>query len=186
MTDGSGGFHQGPASPWDTDYHSPALATEVIELLGGSALVLDGTLGGGGHSRALLDHGVGKVIGLDRDPDALAAASARLAEEAARGRFAAYHGNYAAIDAIPAIAGLRFTGILLDLGISSHQIDDAARGFSFREGAPLAMRMGDDAPKSAADLLDSPEQPELARIFREYGAEPRATRLAREIVRRRA
>src|SRR5215831_19001547 len=81
MTDGSAGFHQGTASPWDTDYHSPALAAEVVELLRGSALVLDGTLGGGGHSRALLDNGVGKVIGLDRDPDALAAASARLADE---------------------------------------------------------------------------------------------------------
>ena len=110
MTDGSAGFHQGTASPWDTDYHSPALAAEVVQLLGGSALVLDGTLGGGGHSKALLDHGVGKVIGLDRDPDALAAAGARLAEEAARGHFAAYQGNYAAIDAIPAIADLRFTG----------------------------------------------------------------------------
>src|SRR3954463_15889252 len=97
MTDGSAGFPQGPASPRGTDYHPPALATEVVALLGGSALVLDGTLGGGGHSKALLDHGVGRVIGLDRDPDALAAASARLAEEAARGRFAAFQGNYAAI-----------------------------------------------------------------------------------------
>ena len=187
MTDGSAGFHQGTASPWDTDYHSPALATEVVELLGGSALVLDGTLGGGGHSKALLDHGVGKVIGLDRDPDALAAAGTRLAEEAARGRFAAYQGNYAAIDAIPAIADLRFTGILLDLGISSHQIDDAARGFSFREGAPLDMRMGgaDDASRSAGDLLDEADEAELVRIFREFGDEPRAGRLAREVVRRR-
>jgi len=187
MTDGSAGFHQG-ASPWDTDYHSPALAAEVVELLGGSALVLDGTLGGGGHSKALLDHGVGRVIGLDRDPDALAAASARLAEEAGRGRFAAYHGNYAAIDAIPAIADLRFTGILLDLGISSHQIDDAARGFSFREGAPLDMRMGglEDAAPSAGELLDAADERELERIFREFGDEPRAGRLAREIVRRRA
>jgi 16S rRNA (cytosine1402-N4)-methyltransferase len=187
MTDGSAGFHQGPASPWDTDYHSPALAAEVVALLGGSALVLDGTLGGGGHSRALLDHGVGTVIGLDRDPDALAAASARLAEEAARGRFVAYQGNYAAIDAIPAIADFRFTGILLDLGISSHQIDDAARGFSFREGAPLDMRMGgpSDAVPSAGDLLDEADERELVRIFGEFGDEPRAGRLAREIVRRR-
>jgi 16S rRNA (cytosine1402-N4)-methyltransferase len=187
MTDGSAGFHQGTASPWDTDYHSPALAAEVVELLRGSVLVLDGTLGGGGHSRALLDNGVGRVIGLDRDPDALAAASARLAREAALGRFAAYQGNYAAIDAIPAIADLRFTGILLDLGISSHQIDDAARGFSFREGAPLDMRMGgpDDAVPSAGELLDAADERELQRIFREFGDEPRAGRLAREIVRRR-
>jgi 16S rRNA (cytosine1402-N4)-methyltransferase len=187
MTDGSLSFHQGTATPWDTEYHSPALAAEVVALLGGSALVLDGTLGGGGHSRALLDHGVGKVIGLDRDPDALAAAGIRLAEESARGRFAAYLGNYAAIDAIPAIADLRFTGILLDLGISSHQIDDAARGFSFREGAPLDMRMGgaDDASRTAGELLDEADEAELLRIFREFGDEPRAGRLAREVIRRR-
>jgi len=188
MTAGSPGFHQGDRAPWQTDYHSPALADEVVTLLGGAALVLDGTLGGGGHAAALLEAGSERVIGIDRDPDALAEASARLAPAAARGRFAAYQGNYAAIDAIPAIADLRFNGILLDLGISSHQIDDASRGFSFREGAPLDMRMGgsaDDAP-SAGELLDSASDDELARIFRQYGDEPRAARLAREIVRRRA
>src|SRR5215208_5851774 len=159
MTAGSPGFHQGTPAPWQTDYHSPALAEEVVALLRGSALVLDGTLGGGGHAAALLESGVERVIGIDRDPAALAAASARLTEAAAHGRFAAYQGNYAAIDAIPAVADLRFNGILLDLGISSHQIDDAARGFSFREGAPLDMRMGADAPRSAAELLDAaPEE----------------------------
>jgi 16S rRNA (cytosine1402-N4)-methyltransferase len=183
MPAGAPGFHQG--SGWDTHYHSPALAAEVVALLGGFALVLDGTLGGGGHAAALLEHGVGRVIGVDRDPDALAVATARLASAAADGRFAAYRGNYSAIDAIPAIADLRFTGILLDLGISSHQIDDATRGFSFREGAPLDMRMGTDAAQTAAELLDDTDETELARIFREYGDEPRAARLAREIVRRR-
>jgi 16S rRNA (cytosine1402-N4)-methyltransferase len=188
MTAGSPGFHHDPRAPWGTDYHSPALAEEVVALLRGAALVLDGTLGGGGHSAALLESGVERVIGIDRDPDALAAATARLAADAARGRFSAHQGNYAAIDAIPAIADLRFDGILLDLGISSHQIDDASRGFSFREGAPLDMRMGgtgDGAP-SAGELLDESAEPELMRIFREYGDEPRAGRLAREIVRRRA
>jgi 16S rRNA (cytosine1402-N4)-methyltransferase len=188
MTAGSPGYHQDPRSPWQTDYHSPALADEVVTLLGGAALVLDGTLGGGGHAAALLEAGSEGVIGIDRDPDALAEATARLAPAAARGRFAAYQGNYAAIDAIPAIADLRFNGILLDLGISSHQIDDASRGFSFREGAPLDMRMGgsaDDAP-SAGELLDGASEAELTRIFREYGDEPRGARLAREIVRRRA
>ena len=183
MPAGAAGFHQGQG--WETHYHSPALAAEVVELLGGSVLVLDGTLGGGGHSAALLDHGAGRVIGVDRDDDALAEATTRLASAVDGGRFAAYRGNYSAIDAIPAIADLRFTGILLDLGISSHQIDDAARGFSFREGAPLDMRMGSDAPHTAAELLDSAEEGELTRIFREYGDEPRGARLAREIVRRR-
>jgi 16S rRNA (cytosine1402-N4)-methyltransferase len=188
MTAGSPGFHQGTPAPWQTDYHSPALAAEIVQLLRGSALVLDGTLGGGGHAAALLDNGVGKVIGIDRDPEALAAASARLADAAAAGRFAAHQGNYAAIDDLPAIAGLRFTGILLDLGISSHQIDDASRGFSFREGAPLDMRMGggEDVVPSAAELLDTASAEELGRVFRDYGDEPRAARLAREIVRRRA
>ena len=188
MTAGSPGYHGGPPSDWQSDYHSPALADEVVTLLGASALVLDGTLGGGGHAAALLEAGVERVIGFDRDPDALAEARARLAAAAGHGRFAAYQGNYAAVDAIPALAGLRFNGILLDLGISSHQIDDASRGFSFREGAPLDMRMGgngDSAP-SAGELLDSASDDELTRIFRDYGDEPHAARLAREIVRRRA
>ncbi|MFL5620194.1 MAG: 16S rRNA (cytosine(1402)-N(4))-methyltransferase RsmH [Gemmatimonadaceae bacterium] len=188
MTAGSSGFHQGPRAMWDTEYHSPALADEVVTLLGAAALVLDGTLGGAGHAAALLESGVERVIGIDRDPDALAEAGTRLAAAAARGRFAAYQGNYAAIDAIPALADLRFNGILLDLGISSHQIDDASRGFSFREGAPLDMRMGggDEAAPNAGELLGSASHEELVRIFREYGDEPRAARLAREIERRRA
>ena len=188
MTAGSPGFHQDLNAPWQTEYHSPALADEVVALLRGAALVLDGTLGGGGHAAALLDSGVERVIGIDRDPDALASANARLTAAAARGRFAAYQGNYAAIDEIPAIADLRFDGILLDLGISSHQIDDASRGFSFREGAPLDMRMGGsgDAAPSAAELLDHATEQELSHVFRDFGDEPRAARLAREIVRRRA
>ena len=188
MTAGSPGYHGGPPSIWQSDYHSPALADEVVTLLSASALVLDGTLGGGGHAAVLLEAGVERVVGIDRDPDALAEVRARLAAAAAQERFAAYQGNYAAVDALPALAGLRFNGILLDLGISSHQIDDASRGFSFREGAPLDMRMGgsgDSAP-SAGELLDSASDEELARIFRDYGDEPRAGRLAREIVRRRA
>jgi len=188
MTAGSPGYHQDPRAPWQTAYHAPALAEEIVTLLRGAALVLDGTLGGGGHAAALLEAGVERVIGIDRDPEALAEASARLGPATARGRFAAYRGNYAAIDEIPAVADLRFDGILLDLGISSHQIDDASRGFSFREGAPLDMRMGGsgDAAPNAAELLDVATEEELVHIFREYGDEPRAGRLAREVVRRRA
>ncbi|MES2178575.1 MAG: 16S rRNA (cytosine(1402)-N(4))-methyltransferase RsmH [Gemmatimonadota bacterium] len=170
---------------WDTDYHAPALVDAVVELLGKGTLVLDGTLGGGGHSAALLDAGVARVIGIDRDADALVAASARLDGEQA-GRFTAYRGNYANLDRIAELNGVRFTGILLDLGISSHQIDDASRGFSFREGAPLDMRMGDDAIESAADLLNGSEEQALVTIFREFGDEPRAARLVREVVKRRA
>jgi 16S rRNA (cytosine1402-N4)-methyltransferase len=174
-----------PASrAWESEYHAPALVGPVVDLLRHASLVLDGTLGGGGHSAALLDAGVARVIGIDRDPDALATASARLAPALTEGRFSALHGNYAALDELP-LGGLHFTGILLDLGISSHQIDDAARGFSFREGAPLDMRMGHDATRSAADLLNEADEGELMTIFREYGDEPRAGRLAREVVRRR-
>lgn len=170
---------------WDTAYHAPALAADVVQLLGHAPLVLDGTLGGGGHSAALLDAGVARVIGLDRDPEAVAEATARLGTYAASGRFTALEGNYADPDRVGSLDGMRFDGILLDLGISSHQIDDNARGFSFREGAPLDMRMGHDAERSAADVLNGADESELRVIFREYGDEPRAARLAREVVRRR-
>lgn len=171
---------------WDSEYHAPALVGPVVELLSDARLVLDGTLGGGGHSAALLAAGTPRVVGVDRDPDALVVATSRLAPEIAEGRFAAWRGNYSDLDAISALDGLFFDGILLDLGISSHQIDEAARGFSFREGAPLDMRMGTDAAQSAAELLNDTDEGELAHIFRDYGDEPRATRLAREVVRRRA
>ena len=170
---------------WDSAYHAPVLVGPVVELFAGASLVLDGTLGGGGHSAALLDAGVGRVIGIDRDAEALASATARLRAAVEAGRFTALQGNYAALDALP-LDDLHFDGILLDLGISSHQLDDAARGFSFREGAPLDMRMGQDATRTAAELLDGADEGELMTIFREYGDEPRAGRLAREIVRRRA
>ncbi len=169
---------------WASGYHAPALVEPTLELLGGASLVLDGTLGGGGHSAALLHAGVAHVVGIDRDPEALASARARLAEAGRDGRFIAHQGNYANLGAIAALHNVRFDGILLDLGISSHQIDDASRGFSFREGAPLDMRMGPDGP-TAADVLNESDEAELVRIFREFGDEPRAARLAREIVRRR-
>ena len=172
-------------SRFDSGYHAPVLVHEVVELLGGARTALDCTLGGGGHSAALLESGA-RVTGVDRDPEALAAAGERLAAAAAAGRFRAHLANYADLDRLDALAGVRFAGILLDLGISSHQIDSAERGFTFREGAPLDMRMGDDAAASAADLLNEGDERELARVLREYADEPRAGRVAREIVRRRA
>lgn len=172
--------------PLDSAYHAPVLASEVTELLRHARRVLDCTLGGGGHSLAMLEAGVESVIGVDRDPDALAAATERLAPFAAFGRFSALESNYAALDTLPGLEGIRFDGILLDLGISSHQIDDADRGFSFRPGARLDMRMGADAPMDAATLLNTEDEKTLTSIFRDFGDEPRAGRLAREIVRRRA
>ena len=177
---------------WDSAYHAPVLATEILGLLGesGSAagqrpLVIDGTLGGGGHSLAFLEAGW-DVVGLDRDPEAIAAATTRLQPWVDAGRFRAVRTNYADVDAVAQLAGLTADAVLLDLGISSHQVDELGRGFSFREGSPLDMRMGTDAPADAASVLNQWEEPALARLFREYGDEPRAQRLAREVVRRRA
>ena len=173
-----------PETRWSSPYHAPVLVGEVVRLLGDARTVLDGTLGGGGHSAALLEHGA-TVIGIDRDPQAIATARARLAEFEATGRFQALHGNFASIHEIEALRDATFDGILLDLGISSHQIDTADRGFTFREGAPLDMRMGGEDGLDAAGLLESADEEELTRIFREYADEPKAGRIAREVVRRR-
>jgi 16S rRNA (cytosine1402-N4)-methyltransferase len=171
-------------SQWASAYHAPVLAKEVADLLRGCAHVLDGTLGGGGHALLLLEQGV-RVTALDRDPEAIAAARARLHAYEDSSRFRALLGNYADLGAVPELGSARFDGILLDLGVSCHQLDDPRRGFSFREGAPLDMRMGGDAPVTAADWLNETPELEVLRVFREYGDERRAARLAREVVRRR-
>jgi len=126
------------------------------------------------------------VAGIDRDASAIETVNERLAPYVATGRFVALKGSFADLDAMPALAGKSFSGILADLGVSSHQLDDEWRGFSFRQGAPLDMRMDSSAGDTAAEVLNTLEEDELARIFREYGDEPRAYRLARETVRRRA
>ncbi|MGH7720403.1 MAG: 16S rRNA (cytosine(1402)-N(4))-methyltransferase, partial [Gemmatimonadaceae bacterium] len=132
---------QAPASRWSSNYHSPVLVEEVLALLRGKRAVLDGTLGGGGHSLALLEHGA-MVTALDRDPQAIAEARERLRSFEVSGQFHPLLGNFADIDDIDALTGARFDGIVLDLGVSSHQLDEPSRGFSFREEAPLDMRMG--------------------------------------------
>lgn len=166
-------------------YHAPVLVNAVTELLKHSGRVLDGTLGGGGHSAALLEAGVKSVIGVDRDPDAVSAALERLDPYVRAKRFFAFETNYADISSVPELLNVRFDGILLDLGVSSHQIDADARGFTFRPGVRLDMRMGRDAPRDAAALLNTEDEPTLARIFKDYGDEARGARLAREIARRR-
>ncbi len=169
---------------FDTAYHAPVLADEVVRLLGSAKSVLDGTLGGGGHSAALLAAGVQALVGLDRDPEALGVARARL-KPLAGNRLETVLANYADAPDNDVLRGRSFDGILLDLGISSRQIDATERGFSFREGAPLDMRM-ESSGVSAADILNESDEEDLARIFRDYGDEPKARRLAREVVRRRA
>lgn len=161
------------------------LVAEVCEALAAAPHVLDGTLGGGGHSEALLMRGH-RVTGLDRDASALAIARARLARFEAAGTFEAVQGNHDAIDAIPALAGRMWDGILLDLGVSSRQLDDDARGFSFRPGVALDMRMDPESPMTAADWLNTTAEGELQRVLKDAGDEPKARRLAREIVHRRA
>jgi 16S rRNA (cytosine1402-N4)-methyltransferase len=168
-----------------TTYHTPVLVTEVVEHFRSAKSVLDGTLGGGGHSEALLESGVQRVVGIDRDPEAISAARARLERFEQAGRFQAALANYADIDEATEISGLVVDGVLLDLGVSSRQVDDPARGFTFREGAPLDMRMSDHGV-SAAQLLNESDEETLATIFREYADERHAGRLSREIGRRRA
>ena len=175
----------GPATGrWDSSYHAPVMVDEVVALFSGAEEVLDCTLGGGGHSEALLASG-SSVVALDRDEAAIAEARKRLAPYEASGRFLAIRGNFGEIDRIHEIQGRFFDAILADLGVSSHQIDADERGFSFRPGALLDMRMDRRSSTTAAELLNTLDESELSQIFRDYGDEPRANRLAREIVRRR-
>ena len=169
---------------WDTSYHAPVMVDEVSALLSGAKQVLDCTLGGGGHSEALLASG-SSVVALDRDEAAIDEARKRLAPYEASGRFLAIRGNFAELDRIPELTGRRFDGILADLGVSSHQIDADERGFSFRPGALLDMRMDRRSTTTAAELLNTLDEANLSQIFRDYGDEPRGNRLAREITRRR-
>jgi 16S rRNA (cytosine1402-N4)-methyltransferase len=175
---------RGAPGAWDSAYHAPVLADEIVELFSKARNILDCTLGGGGHSAALLALGA-TVTAIDRDPEAVKAAHDRLAAHAAAGRFRIILGNFAEADRLLPDQAEKFDGILADLGVSSHQFDDPSRGFSFREGAPLDMRMSAASDEDAADLLNSASEEELARIFREYGDEPRARRLSKEVVRRR-
>jgi 16S rRNA (cytosine1402-N4)-methyltransferase len=161
-------------------FHVPVLLTPVLAAAVGARRAVDATLGDGGHAAALMEQGM-EVLGIDQDPDALAISRARLGE---RG----IHYLRAPFGSAEAMAAVRAFGpdfILLDLGVSSRQLDQEARGFTFRPGAALDMRMGGSG-RSAADLLNAADLHELESLFRDYGDERRARRLAGEIVRRRA
>ena len=170
----------------ESSYHAPVLVREVLEYLrperGG--VYFDGTLGGGGHSEAILSaSATARLIAVDQDTEALDVAGRRL--ERFGDRVAYVHANFATAAEQVSTA---LAGALLDLGVSSHQLDETARGFSFRAGVPLDMRMaaGDATRATAADLLNELSERELADIFYRYGEERRSRRLAAEIVRRRA
>jgi 16S rRNA (cytosine1402-N4)-methyltransferase len=160
-------------------FHVPVLLEPVRAAAGGARRIVDATLGDGGHAAGLLTEGV-MILGIDRDPDAIATARRRLGEHGIR----YLQAPYASSEALAAVTAFAPDFILLDLGVSSRQLDEENRGFTFRPGAPLDMRMG-SAQESAGDLLNRADAEQLERIFRDYGDERRARRLAGEIVRRR-
>jgi 16S rRNA (cytosine1402-N4)-methyltransferase len=169
------------------DYHEPVLGDAVVGLLNpeGERLYLDGTVGGGGHARRILEHCGGcRVLAVDRDPDALAEARVALGEYSERVRFLHRRFDRALTDVEILDRGL--DGALLDLGVSSHQLDEEGRGFAFRRGLALDMRMDTTESSDAALLLATASEDRLASVFRDYGEEPKARRLAREILKRRA
>lgn len=161
------------------------MAAEVIRYLAPrcGSVYLDGTLGGGGHSRLILDASSpdGIVIGIDRDPAAIAAAKAQLAGYGER--FIAVKDSFDNLDAVAQKLGFAaLDGLLLDLGVSSHQLDSAARGFSFRLEGPLDMRMDPEAETDAAWLVNNASAKELEQIIREFGEERFAGKIARQMV----
>jgi 16S rRNA (cytosine1402-N4)-methyltransferase len=161
--------------------HLSVLPAEVLQYLAprSGGVYLDGTLGGGGHAGLILEAcgPDGRLLGFDRDPAAIAAASARLAPFGER--FQPVSGNFAAMaELLPGLGVTAVDGFILDLGVSSHQLDTAERGFSFQQDAPLDMRMDRSHGETAADLVNSLSHGELARTIREYGEERWAGRIA--------
>lgn len=165
--------------------HIPVMLEPCMELLGldrhPDGVFVDGTLGGGGHTQEILSRTRGKVLGIDRDWEALRAAGERLAPFG--DRFVPLHGNYANIASLLHEAGYdSMDGMLMDLGVSSYQLDNPERGFSFHTDAPLDMRMDQTAPLTAEIVLNTYSEKELARIISLYGEEKWAVRIAKFIV----
>jgi 16S rRNA (cytosine1402-N4)-methyltransferase len=170
-------------------FHTPVMLEKVLQSLrckpGG--IYVDGTLGGGGHARAILENTApdGLLIGIDRDDDALLESEKRLQPFGQRKIL--IKGNFADIGEILTNLNIRkVDGILLDLGVSSHQLDTADRGFSFSLDAPLDMRMDQSSRYSAYDLINLSPEKELRQVIRDYGEEPMAGRIARAILAKRA
>ena len=169
-------------------HHLSVLPEEVIRFLDPTdgKTYLDGTLGGGGHASLILEQAPGAfLVGIDRDKTALAAAGARLAIHGDHVRL--LHGDFADIAGyLDALGIAELDGFILDLGVSSHQLDTRERGFSFQQDAPLDMRMDISGGETAADLVNTLPEAELARIISDYGEERWAKRIASFIVRERA
>ncbi|MGN6849866.1 MAG: 16S rRNA (cytosine(1402)-N(4))-methyltransferase RsmH [Sphingomicrobium sp.] len=160
--------------------HVPVLVNEVIAALAlhGGETVVDGTFGAGGYTRAMLAAGAGRVIGFDRDPDAIEAGRSLVPDP----RLTLVEERFSQMDRVLAERGIGLVdAIALDIGVSSMQLDRAERGFSFQSDGPLDMRMSKSG-LNAAEFLNSAEEAEIARVLRDYGEEPRARAIARAIV----
>ena len=169
-------------------HHVPIMVSEVLALLepARGGIFVDGTLGGGGHAEAVLSAmpKTGRLFGIDRDDEALRAAGARLSRFG--DRFTAIKGNFFDMKSLLKDRGVeKVDGILLDLGVSSHQLDAAERGFSYKAEAPLDMRMDRSAPLTARTVVNTWSEAELKRIFYEYGEEKFSAKIAARIVERR-
>jgi 16S rRNA (cytosine1402-N4)-methyltransferase len=160
--------------------HEPVMVAEVTGFLGGREVVADMTVGAGGHAAALLDSGVERVVGVDRDPAALRIARERLAGYG--NRFSVVHRRFSQVGEAEAMGPLH--GVLFDLGVSSMQLDEPGRGFGYRSDGPLDMRMG-EGETTAADLVNDLPEGELADLLYELGQEHRSRRIARAIARAR-
>jgi 16S rRNA (cytosine1402-N4)-methyltransferase len=165
--------------------HIPVLLDAVVEALSSAQRLIDGTLGLGGHAKALLDAGVAEILGLDADPSALAIARENLSAYGSRVHIV--HASYAHMAREAGRLGWKQVGgILLDLGVSSLQLDTPERGFAFMKDGPLDMRFDPQSDQpTAAELVNDLDETELADLFYKYGEEPQSRRLARAIVRER-
>ena len=168
--------------------HVSVMLCETVDLLGvrEGGVYVDGTLGGGGHSAEILRrlNGTGHLYGIDRDADALDAATARLS---GAGNFTAIRGNFHDVRALLAAQGVeKIDGMMIDLGVSSYQLDTAERGFSYHADAPLDMRMDQRQALTAATIVNTYSKEELTRILRDYAEEKWAARIADIIAEHRA
>jgi 16S rRNA (cytosine1402-N4)-methyltransferase len=169
----------GPA-PVDNGFHRPVLLKAVVDAARGARRAVDGTLGDGGHAEALREAGI-ELLAIDRDPDAIRIAQARLGDAGIR----YLNAPFASEQALAEIHDFEPDFILLDLGVSSRQLDEESRGFTFRPGAPLDMRMTPGEGIRAADVLNTWAEAALTELFAEQADEPRARALARIVIRRR-
>ena len=180
--------HTAPDRPSDRswEYHRPVLVDEVLSALNPAPgrLIVDGTVGGGGHAAAILQKGA-KIIGLDQDGGAIGYCIQHLVGYDADS-VRLVRANFRDLDQVLDQLNIpKVDGVLLDLGVSSKQLDSAERGFSFQRSGPLDMRMDQRAGPSAAELVNGASDAELTRIFREFGEEPAATRVTAAIVKAR-